>query len=87
MSQYQVTNNSIYSNIGRDKHKNAFAKIENNKNVQPIIHKNSKMSDFNYDLCNALAVKNISMNELNNNVLDLFINFFTIKVFHVNQYY
>jgi len=41
----------IQQHIGRDKHKNALAKIENSKKIQPFINKNTIKSDFNYDLC------------------------------------
>lgn len=45
--------------------KNAIAKIENSKTIQPFIHKNTIKLDFNYDLCNTLVIANILMNKLN----------------------
>jgi len=42
-----------------NKHKKAIAKIENNKKYSLSF---MKISDFSYDLCNALVVANILMN-------------------------
>lgn len=64
----------IQQHIGRDKHKNALAKIENSKKIQPFINKNIIKSDFNYDLCNALVAANIPMNKLNNDVFRSFLS-------------
>lgn len=64
----------IQQHIGRDKHKNALAKIENSKKIQPFINKNTIKSDFNYDLCNALVAANIPMNKLNNDVFRSFLS-------------